>query len=121
MARYPFTAEANKFIREIAPTAPFRVGAADNIGYFTDDEPYIRGISGSAFPGCAAGLSVIGIDSVGNVRGCESMYDERFIEGVQIIMEAYQPTTTKQYIRAEVKDADTGAWHTIPLSVTDAE
>ena len=47
--------------------------------------------------------------------------NERFIEGVQIIMEAYQPTTTKQYIRAEVKDADTGAWRAIPLSVTDAE
>ena len=30
---------------------------------------------------CSAGLSTLGIDSVGNVRGCESLYDERFIEG----------------------------------------
>ena len=73
--------EVMRFIRDTAPAAPFRIGAADNIGYFTDDEPYIRGISGNSFPGCAAGLSVIGIDSAGNVRGCESMYDERFIEG----------------------------------------
>lgn len=44
--------------------------------------------------------------------------DETFIEGVKIIEEAYQPTETKQYIRAEYKD-DKG-WHIIPLSVTDA-
>ena len=31
--------------------------------------------------GCGAGITSIGIDSVGNVRGCESMYDERFNEG----------------------------------------
>lgn len=28
-----------------------------------------------------AGLTAVGIDSAGNVRGCESLYDERFIEG----------------------------------------
>ena len=33
------------------------------------------------FRGCRAGLTSIGIDSVGNVRGCESMYDATFIEG----------------------------------------
>ena len=33
------------------------------------------------FRGCRAGLTTIGIDSVGNVRGCESMYDDYFIEG----------------------------------------
>ncbi len=43
--------------------------------------------------------------------------DETFIEGVRIIEESYQPTETKQYIRAEYKD-DKG-WHTIPLSVTE--
>jgi len=26
-------------------------------------------------------LSVIGIDSIGNIRGCESLYDDSFIEG----------------------------------------
>ena len=44
--------------------------------------------------------------------------DETFQEGVRIIEESYQPTETKQYIRAEFKD-DKG-WHIIPLSVTDA-
>ncbi len=63
--------------------APFAVGIADNIGYFTEEEGSLRGNrSGKAvFRGCSAGLSAIGIDSVGNVRGCESMYDERFNEG----------------------------------------
>ena len=63
--------------------APFALGIADNIGYFTEDEGRVRGnLSGKAvFGGCSAGLSAIGIDSIGNVRGCESMYDPRFNEG----------------------------------------
>lgn len=61
----------------------FPVGVADNIGYYSDSEGSIRGnTSGKAvFLGCRAGLTNIGIDSIGNVRGCESMYDESFIEG----------------------------------------
>lgn len=43
--------------------------------------------------------------------------DEMFIEGVKIIEESYQPSETKQYIRAEYKDDE--GWHGIPLSVTD--
>ena len=63
--------------------APFAVGIADNIGYYTQSEGRLRGNpSGKAvFRGCQAGLSGIGIDSAGNVRGCESMYDDYFIEG----------------------------------------
>lgn len=63
--------------------APFIMGIADNIGYYTEQEGYLRGnLSGQAvYAGCRAGLNAVGIDSVGNVRGCESMYDEHFIEG----------------------------------------
>lgn len=46
--------------------------------------------------------------------------DKRFKEGVQIIEEAYQPTITKQFIRAERRD-EKGAWRSIPLSVTDCD
>lgn len=62
---------------------PFLLGIADNIGYFSVAEGYLRGNkSGLAvFRGCQAGLSSLGIDSIGNVRGCESMYDDYFIEG----------------------------------------
>ena len=71
------------FVRKHLKDAPFSLGVADNIGYYTQGEGSIRGNpSGSAvFRGCRAGLSSIGIDSIGNVRGCESMYDDRFIEG----------------------------------------
>ena len=69
------------FISKNRGTSPFSMGIADNIGYYTEDEPIMRGNPGACFTGCGAGLTSIGIDSVGNVRGCESMYDERFIEG----------------------------------------
>lgn len=72
-----------RFILGNISSAPFIIGAADNIGYYTEGEGYLRGNpSGFAmFSGCKAGISSIGIDSVGNVRGCESMYDDVFIEG----------------------------------------
>lgn len=77
------TARVIGFVEENAPAAPFMLGVADNIGYFTPSEGSIRGnLNPKAyFMGCLAGISSIGIDSVGNVRGCESMYDEHFIEG----------------------------------------
>ncbi len=74
-------AKVISFITKTAKTAPFIVGAADNIGYYTPGEENLRGVIGASFSGCSAGLSSIGIDSVGNVRGCESMYDEHFTEG----------------------------------------
>ena len=71
------------FVASIMYTSAFPVGIADNIGYFTADEGALRGnLSGCAyFQGCRAGLTTIGIDSIGNVRGCESMYDDCFIDG----------------------------------------
>ena len=70
-----------RFVQKTAQTAPFLVGVADNIGYFTPEEGTVRGRPGAVFRGCSAGLETLGIDSVGNVRGCESMYDPRFNEG----------------------------------------
>jgi len=69
------------FVARTAPDAPFYIGVADNIGYYSPEEGRIRGPGGFRFEGCGAGLTSIGIDSVGNVRGCESMYDDSFIEG----------------------------------------
>ena len=70
--------DALDFVRRIRDVSAFPVGIADNIGYFTEDDETLRG---GVFRGCGAGLTQIGIDSVGNVRGCESLYDDRFIEG----------------------------------------
>ena len=71
------------FVEKHRQEAPFALGIADNIGYFTPEEGNLRGVqNGKAFfRGCSAGISAVGIDSVGNVRGCESMYDPRFNEG----------------------------------------
>ena len=69
------------FVDSIAGADPFYVGVADNIGYYSPEEGNVRGRRGAVFEGCSAGLTTLGIDSVGNVRGCESMYDERFNEG----------------------------------------
>ena len=70
-----------EFVDSVADSSPFYVGVADNIGYYTKEEWNSRGRKGACFTGCSAGLTAIGIDSVGNVRGCESLYDERFNEG----------------------------------------
>lgn len=43
----------------------------------------------------------------------------RFLEGVQIIEEAYQPAVSKQFIRAEVKD-ENGTWRSVPLGMTES-
>ena len=60
-------------IYKTLPQNPMKIQLADNIGYYNGDL--------QNFTGCAAGLCAIGIDSDGNVRGCESLKDGRFIEG----------------------------------------
>ncbi len=74
-------------------------------------------------------LRLLSRDQSGNIKAsrvlqlrkmAEETGDERFIEGVQIIEEAYQPTETKKYIRAEYKN-EKGAWVIVPLGMTDVE
>lgn len=76
-------AEVIGFVEAYMHQSDFAIGIADNIGYYTEGEGRLRGnlSGGGCFLGCRAGLSAVGIDSVGNVRGCESMYDDFFIEG----------------------------------------
>jgi radical SAM protein with 4Fe4S-binding SPASM domain len=72
-----------RFIKDKRDEQQIRLYAGDNIGYYDENELYLRNSPGtiSAWQGCQAGLRVIGIDSVGNVKGCESLYDDKFIEG----------------------------------------
>ena len=72
-------------------------------------------------------LRLLSRDEAGNLKAsrvlqlqkmAEETGDERFIEGVRIIQESYQPTPSKDYIRAAVRD-ESGAWMAIPLSMTD--
>lgn len=77
----------------------------------------------------SAVLRLLSRDQSGNIKAsrvlqlrkmAEETGNDRFIEGVQIIEESYQPTETKKYIRAEYKN-DKGAWVNIPLGMTDVE
>ena len=76
-------AEITGFFKEKSFSAELIMLAGDDIGYFDENEIHLRNKPGhwGIWHGCQAGLSVIGIDSIGNIRGCESLYDERFIEG----------------------------------------
>jgi radical SAM protein with 4Fe4S-binding SPASM domain len=72
-----------EFIGDKCRGGALRVYAGDDVGYFDDYEAYIRNRPGtiSVWNGCKAGIKVIGIDSSGNVKGCESIYSDKFIEG----------------------------------------
>jgi radical SAM protein with 4Fe4S-binding SPASM domain len=72
-----------RFIREKRNEQKIRIYAGDDIGYFDENELYLRNRPGTlcAWSGCQAGMRVIGIDSIGNVKGCESLYSDEFIEG----------------------------------------
>lgn len=50
----------------------------------------------------------------------EDSGDEKFIEGVKVIQDAYQPQASKQFITAQVKDPETGVWKPIALGMTEA-
>lgn len=77
----------------------------------------------------SAVLKLLSRDGQGNLKAgrvlqlrkmADETGDSGFIEGVRIIEEAYIPSITKQYIRAEKKD-EKGRWRIIPLSVTDCD
>lgn len=72
-----------RFIREKRNEQKIAIYAGDNIGYFDENELYLRSELGTicAWSGCQAGLRVVGIGSTGNVKGCESLYSDEFIEG----------------------------------------
>lgn len=74
-------------------------------------------------------LRLLSRDGQGNIKAsrvlqlrklAEESGDDRFIEGVRIIEESYQPTESKRYIRAQYKN-DKGAWCYIPLGMTDVD
>ena len=45
--------------------------------------------------------------------------NERFIEGVKIIEDAYKPIPSKTFVQAQVKNS-MGAWENIPLGMTES-
>lgn len=79
-ARIP---QITSFIRRMRGRQEMNVYAGDDIGYYDENEMYLRGRPGTiaVWRGCQAGLKALGIDSAGNVKGCESLYSDEFIEG----------------------------------------
>ena len=72
-----------EFIKEKKKLGKLRIEVGDNLCYkenCTLEESYHSSGHNKWF-GCMAGLFVIGIDSIGNVKGCESLYSDKFIEG----------------------------------------
>lgn len=53
-------------------------------------------------------------------RMAEESGAPEFIEGVKIIEEAYQPQTSRTYLKAYIKDEKTNAWVQLPLGMTEA-
>lgn len=53
-------------------------------------------------------------------RMAEESGSAEFIEGVKIIEEAYQPQTSRTFLKAYIKDDKTGAWVQLPLGMTEA-
>lgn len=79
-AKVPLITE---FIKKTRFDLKMRLYAGDCIGYYDENELYLRNPPGTLAPwqGCQAGLHVVGISSDGNVKGCESLYSDEFIEG----------------------------------------
>lgn len=51
-------------------------------------------------------------------RLAEESGSEQFLDGVKLIEESYHPQVSKSFVRIEAKDADTGEWQNIPLSLS---
>lgn len=73
-------------------------------------------------------LQLLSKDKKGNIKPskvvtlsnlADKSDSDLFKDGVRIIMEAYKPQFSKQYVRAEKKDKD-GSWVNVPLGMTEA-
>ncbi len=54
-------------------------------------------------------------------RHADKFKNKKLSEGVEIIMDAYSPVMSKQFIRIEERRDKDSEWSTLPLSITDAE
>jgi hypothetical protein len=92
---------------------------------------YIRGLAKDAETQSLVDmvLRLLSKDQKGNLKASRVLQlraladksgDEQFKEGVEIIMNAYDPIPSKQFVRAWVKGEE-GEWLSIPLSITDVK
>jgi len=111
-----------EFIKKKRLERKMRIYAGDNIGYYDENEMYLRNAPGTfcVWDGCQAGISVMGIDSDGDVKGCESLYSKKFAEGnlrkeslISIWNNpdnfSYNRKFQVEYLDGNCKDCDKGA------------
>ena len=74
-------------------------------------------------------LRLLSKDQKGNLKASrvlqlnamkDRINNPRFSEGVEIIMNAYEPIESKRFIRVEERDNTESEWRTVPLSITEA-
>ena len=77
----------------------------------------------------SAVLRLLARDQRGNLKAsrvlqleklAEESAIEKFIEGVRIIKEAYQPVRSKTFVRVDRRRVDAGQWQAVPLGMTEA-
>lgn len=77
--------EIENFIMDAKRRNHVNITVADSIGYCSKNEMILRNNSSTDgkrfFWGCMAGLRAIAIESNGNVKGCLSLQNDKFIEG----------------------------------------
>ncbi|MBN1696762.1 MAG: radical SAM protein [Spirochaetales bacterium] len=64
------------FYKKRALKGPIHIDLADDVGYYPPwEEGYLRNTrnNGLLWMGCHAGIQVLGIDSNGNIKGCQSL------------------------------------------------
>ena len=64
--------------RKMARGTKTDIATGDCVGYLSRAEP---GLRDGPWDGCQAGLMILGIQSNGNVKGCLSIIDDKYIEG----------------------------------------
>ena len=74
-------------------------------------------------------LRLLSKDQKGNLKASrvlqlnamkDRINNHRFSEGVEIIMNAYEPIESKRFIRVEERDNTESEWRSVPLSITEA-
>jgi MoaA/NifB/PqqE/SkfB family radical SAM enzyme len=75
--------ELTRFVEEKNRGRRIAMVAADSVDLFGEKETYHRGRKSpiSCWGGCQAWINSAYIDSVGNIKGCGSLYSDVFIEG----------------------------------------
>lgn len=103
-------------LSELMVVHPLKILPGDSLGYFGLNEKQIRQHCGGSFGGCRAGISNIGIECNGNVKGCLSIMagynetDEHLVEG------NIRETPLAEIWHREDAFAATRQWHRSQLS-----